>query len=243
MQMNKFITINLLLILSLLVSCTNFDSNKLFNFNKAIYYEDIHLLTFEGINPVKKNESRGYIEIVSKDENKVVLKIHEKIGEAQEYYSYKEIFLKKDDYYYQYKEDNDDNPYTLIKKYTYLKNDFILIIDNTTHKKIPEYSRITKITPNKNLIEEIEIEGELVEPNPNLDFNNYKSNPKIFTITENQLEVKNNELIVKGKITNFKYKQNSKNYTSYYKGYPNTSRVNSYWNLYKYYFGRDLRHE
>jgi hypothetical protein len=225
------------------VSCTNFDSINLFNFNKAIYYEDIDLLTFEGINPVKKNESRGYIEIISKNENNVVLKINEKIGDAQEYYSHKEIFIKKDNYYYQYKEDNDDNPNTLIKKYTYLKNDFILIIDNTTHKKIPKYSRITKITPSRNLIEEIEIEGELVEPNPDIDFIFYKSNPNIFTITENQLEVKDNELIVKGKITNFKYKQNSKNYTTYYQGYPNSLRVNNYWNLFKYYFGRDLGHE
>lgn len=241
--MNKFININLLLILSLLVSCTNFDINNLFNSNKAIYYEDIDLLTFEGINPVKKNQSRGYIEIISKDENKVVLKINEKIGDAKEYYSYQEIFIKKDNFYYQFEESKEDAPNSYVKKYTYIKNDFILIFETLISDDKPIFTRITKIISSKNLIEEIEIEGELVEPNPVLDFNNYKSNPKIFTITENQLEVKNDELIVKGKITNFKYKQNSRNYTSYYKGYPNTSRVNSYWNLYKYYFGRDLRHE
>lgn len=227
----------------LIVSCNNLDMKNIFKAKKVLYYEDINFSTFEGLNPVEKNESKGYLEIISKNKNKVVLYIHEKIGDEQEYYSYKETFTKKGDYYYKYIEDNDDNPYTLIKEYTYIKDDFVLRFQNVTYKDNPQYSRITKITPSKNFIEEIEIEEKLVEPNPNIDFEFYKSNSKVFTVTEKKLETKNNELVVYGKVTNYKYKENSKTYTSYYIGYPNSSRVNKYWNLYKYFLGKDLRHE
>lgn len=225
----------------IIISCNNFNMTKIFKSKKHMYYEDIDFATFEGINPLNKEEGDAYIEIVSKEQDKVVLEIHSKIDDEQGYYSYKESFIKKDDYYYQYKEDNDDNPYTLIKLHTYIKNDFILIINNTTYKEKPEYSRITKIIPSKNFIEEIEIEEELVEPNPDTDFSFYKSNSKVFTVTEKKLEIKNDKLVVYGKIINHKYKENSKTYITYYEGYPNTLRINNYWNLYKYFLGQDVQ--
>lgn len=225
----------------IIISCNNFDEIKIFKSKKHMYYEDINFTTFEGISPVNKKVGNAYIEIVSKDKDKVILEIHSKIDDEQGYYSYKESFSKKDDFYYQYKEDNDDNPHTLIKKYTYIKNDYILIINNKTYKKKPEYSRIIKIIPSKNFIEEIEIEEELIEPNPDIDFNSYKSNSKVFTVTEKKLEIKNDKLVVYGKIINHKYKENSKNYITYYEGYPNILRINNYWNLYKYFLGQDVQ--
>ena len=224
----------------LIISCNNFDMKNILKPKKVIYYEDIDFFNFEGINPVNKVESETYIEIVSKDQYKVVLEIHSRFEKTQLYYSKKEIFTKKGSCFFQYKEDDSDVPNMLIKEYTYIKDGFILRFENTTYKNEPQYSRITKITPSKNFIEEIEIEEELVEPNPDIDFNSYKSNSKVFTVTEKKLEIKNDKLVVYGKIINHKYKENSKTYITYYEGYPNTLRINNYWNLYKYFLGQDI---
>lgn len=223
----------------LIIGCNNFDMKNILNSEKVTYYEDIDFSTFEGINPVNESAD-AYIEIVSRDQDKVVLQIHSRFDDTKLYSSKKEIFVKEGDYFFNYKEDDSDVPNMLVKEYTYIKDDYILRFQNVTYKNAPQYSRITKITPSKNFIEEIEIEEELVEPNPAKDFNFYKFNPKVFTVKETIIEIKNNRLVVYGKTTNHKFKDNSQTYTSYYEGYPNSLRVNNYWNLYKYFLGQDL---
>lgn len=221
-------------------SCQDFDSSNFLKFRSREYYEDIDFNTFSGINPIDVNKSSNYIEIVSKTKNKVVFLIHTEMGDIE--YSYSETFEIENGYFYKYSEEEDDEPCTLLKESVFIKNGIILIFINYSYQGVPEYSKIRRINPDNKLIEEIKIMDEFVEPNPNMDFNTYKLNPKVLTYEKITFEIKNDYLIVIGKIKDYKGAMLTSKYTSYYEGHPNNLRVNNYWNLYRFFKGQDVNH-
>jgi hypothetical protein len=228
----------LLAICFLLLNCNSKTIHESLNFKDVEYYEDINFDTFEGVRPVKKDEKNAFIEIISNNGHEVELKIYSKIN-SKSYSTYREIFEKEKDYYYQFKEEKDDNPNILLKTYVYIKKDNILIYSLSTNKGEPNYSTIKEIVPSKNEITELELDGALLEPKPYANFDILRKSPNIFSITKKTLKIKDKLLVVEGEIEKFR-ENKIERYFSHYEGFPDL-KINSYWNLYRFFLGKDIR--
>jgi len=215
-----------------LISCTQ-NYNRLGE--KVTYYKDFDFVSLKGINTVDKNDFNNVIEVFKTDE-KLILKLT-----STDFidHSYELEFLKKDGYYYFYDEPKEDDPSITLKETFYLKDGigmkFLLSYDEGK----PDYCHISEINFTKNEIKEIEFYEKHIQPSPDLTFEKLKNHKDIYSINTTNIYEDKGKLKHKWERKNLKTKEETTN-ISYYEGYPD-SKVNQFWNLYRYYFGGEIR--
>lgn len=214
------------------ISCTQ-NYNRLGE--KVTYYKDFDFVNLKGIDTIDKNDFDRVIEVF-KTEEKLILKLT--LTDFIDN-SYDLEFLKKDGYYYFYDEPKEDDPSITLKETFYLKDGigmkFLLSYDEGK----PNYCRISEINFMKNEIKEIQFYEKHIQPSPDLTFEKLKNHKDISFITTTNIYEDKGKLKHEWKRKNLKTKEETIN-ISHYKGYPD-SKVNQFWNLYRYYFGGEIR--
>lgn len=216
----------------ILISC-NQNYNRLGE--KVTYYKDFDFVNLKGIDTVDKNDFDDVIEVF-KTEEKLILK-----QTSTDFidHSYDIEFLKKDGYYYSYDEPKEEDPAVTVKETFYLKDGigirFRLYFDN----KKPQYCSFSEINFKKNEIKEIQFDEKHIQPSPDLTFEKLKNYKNISLIHITSVYEDNGKLKIVGKRILIETNEKT-DYISYYEGYPD-SKVNQFWNLYRYYFGGEIR--
>lgn len=103
----------------------------------------------------------------------------------------------------------------------------------------PDYCSISEINFKKNEIKEIEFYKKHIQPSPDLTFEKLKNHKDISFITTTNIYEDKGKLKHKWKRKDIKTKEETTS-ISYYEGYPD-SKINQFWNLYRYYFGGEIR--
>lgn len=220
-----------LILTFLFISCTQ-NYNRLGE--KVTYYRDFDFVNLKGIDIVDKNDFDEVIEVF-KTEEKLILKVT-----SNKYIPISNDieFLKKEDYY-SYDEPKEDDPSITLKETFYLKDGigmkFLLSFDEGK----PDYCRISEINFKKNEIKEIEFYKKHIQPSPDLTFDELKNHNDISFIDITKIYEDKGKLKHKWKSINLKTKEVTNN-ISYYEGCPD-SKVNQFWNLYRCYFGGEIR--
>lgn len=225
----------------MVVSMAGACKNKSFldGFSNRQRFEDFNFKTMEGMGEMSTLNSDNYIEVF-KEGKMVKLKVFSKIGEVG--IQHIEEFEKVGNYYYRYYEDNDDNPDMLVATTTFIRENDIIIYDIATNRGKPYYSDVKQIIPDKNEIVEYHFSDFLIETTPQIDFIKLLDHQALFRVTTQHLSCKKDRIVVTGKIKNYRDGIED-SYTSYYEGFPSAKNINTYWNLYKYYLGKDIAHE
>ncbi len=214
------------------ISCTQ-NYNRLGE--KVTYFKDFDFVNLKGKDTVDKNDFDDVIEVYKTDK-KLILRLTSTdfidISNDLE-------FLKKDGYYYSYDEPKEDDPSITLKKTFYLKDGigmkFLLSYDEGK----PHYCSISEINFKKNEIKEIKFYEKHIQPSPVLTFEKLKNHKDISFIHTTNIYEDKGKLKHKWKSINLKTKEETTT-ISYYEGYPD-SKVNQFWNLYRYFFGGEIR--
>ena len=216
----------------LFISCTQ-NYNRLGE--KITYYKDFDFINLKGKDTVNKNDFDNVIEVFKTDK-KLILRLT-----STDFIdiSHDLEFLKKENYYFFYDEPKEDDSSITLKETFYLKDGigmkFLLSYDESK----PNYCSISEINFKKNEIKKIIFYEKHIQPSPVLTFEKLKNHKNIsFIYTTNIYEDKG-KLKIKWKSINFETKEETNN-ISYYEGYPD-SKVNQFWNLYRYFFGGEIR--
>lgn len=232
-----------------LCSCSN--SN-----NKTKFYEDFDFINLKGIREIKAEEKDAYIEILENNSSKLVLRIHQRmmIGQAYEKYDKKgncincpnifdshiEIFTKKNGYI-SIEEMNleQEDPFQKLDRTVYVTNKEILIFKNIRDDNKPSFARVTKIDLKTKLHQDIDFYDTNITPDVKVNFEKMKLHKNSFTFNESIITSQNNQIVHIW--NNLELKTGEKTqHTTRYKGYPDGKNVNTYWNLYKYFFGSEI---
>jgi hypothetical protein len=202
---------------------------------KVTYYKDFDFVNLKGLDSVDKNDFDDIIEVFKTDEKLILKQTSTDFID----HSYDIEFLKKDGYYYSYDEPKVEDPAQTLKETFYLKDGigirFRLYFDN----KKQEYCSISEINFKKNEIKEIQFDEKHIQPSPDLTFEKLKNHKDISLIHITNVYEDNGKLKIVGKRVLIEANEKT-DYTSYYEGYPD-SKVNQFWNLYRYYFGGEIR--
>ena len=154
--------------------------------------------------------------------------------------SHLETFIKKKGYLL-IEEMNfeQEDPSQKIDRTVYVTNKEILIFLNSRDDNKPSFSKITKIDLNTKLHQEITFYEINIIPNVNINFEKLKQNKKAFSLNESIITSQNNEIVHIWNNLELKSGEKTQHITKY-KGYPDGKNVNTYWNLYKYFFGSEI---
>ncbi len=221
-----------LIVAFIFISCTQ-NYNRLGK--KVTYYKDFDFVNLKGIDIADKNDFVRAIEVF-KTEEKLILKLTTTDFND---HSYDIVFLKKDEYYYSYDEPKVEDPAQTVKETFYLKDGIGMKFHLSYDDGKPSYCHISEINFKKNEIKEIQFYEKHIQPSPDLTFEKLKNHKDISFITTTNIYEDRGKL---KKIWNDNNLQTEEETTtiSYYEGYPD-SKVNQFWNLYRYYFGGEIR--
>jgi len=220
----KYLYIFLLL---LLANCGNNKIKKLNNnkmTNSNLYFNDFNFSTFKGIEPIEKYGIDAFIQILSNDEKKIVLKVFQKE-------IYPEIYSKYDD---------DPKAIVHIHKYFNYKKGVIFLVTLRFHEKFPESYCVVKISLDIQQKETISLTGKWNENilNPNLDFDKLKNHTQAYSYYLYKFETQKRGFAINYYIEDY---INSTKETScdLYRGFP-YKKINVFWNLYRGYYSSNV---
>lgn len=243
------------------IGCFNEEPRKKFKVLRIVdkndtttYYKDFDFSTFKGIKKVEKYEIPAFIEVLSKNNDSISLKIYQReivpeiikkyddygkcINCPNRYYEYIEVFENKGDYYYQFDEYLEKIPGSIVQthKYFNLKRNEILIIDVYIENELDDSYSITKILLKEKQKETIDFSGKCNKEflNPNLDWDKLKKHPNAYSWDIYKYEKQKRGLAVRYVFNDLRSNSIDTG-CNLYKGYP-TKDVNIYWNLYEGYF-------
>ncbi|WMW76925.1 hypothetical protein RF683_05340 [Flavobacterium sp. 20NA77.7] len=219
----------------LLLSCFSCVKNNNIFVQKTMRFKDFDFINYQGRDAVDSKVKDGVINVVN-GKDKITLSVN---FFENSNVNFNNVFSKNEDYYINYQEYNEDDPNIKVKETFYLKNGIGMKFHLTYDNNKPDFCRISEINFSKKLIREVEFYKYDISPSPDITFDKLKDNKNIFQINEIEISEVNDKLVKKMKVTDFKTKEVT-NFTSYYTGYPD-SKINQYWNLYRYYFGKEIR--
>jgi hypothetical protein len=216
----------------LFISCSQ-NYNRLGE--KVTYYKDFDFVNLKGIDIIDKNDFDDVIEVFKTDE-KLILK-----QTSTDYidHSYDIVFLKKDGFYSSYDEPKVEDPAQTVKETFYLKDGIGMKFHLSYDDGKPSYCHISEINFKKNEIKEIQFYEKHIQPSPDLTFEKLKNHKDISFITTTNIYEDKGRLKKVWKDYNLQTKEETTT-ISYYEGYPD-SKINQFWNLYRYYFGGEIR--
>lgn len=214
------------------ISCTQ-NYNRLGE--KVTYYKDFDFVNLKGIDTIVKKKFDDVIEVF-KTEEKLILKVT-----SNKYFPISNDieFFKKNGYYYSYDEPKEEDPAVKVKETFYLKDGIGMKFHLSYDDGKPSYCHISEINFYKNEIKVIKFYEKHIQPSPDLTFEKLKNHKDISFITTTNIYEDRGKL---KKIWNDYNLQTKEETTtiSYYEGYPD-SKINQFWNLYRYYFGGEIR--
>ncbi|MES2545660.1 MAG: hypothetical protein V4548_12300 [Bacteroidota bacterium] len=194
-------------------------------------------MNIKGIDPINKYFHERFIEVFNEKEKFTI-----SVTSTFLFHSNHREFIKKDGYYYnyqEYKKGEQEDPFISSKETFYLKDGIGMKFFLQYDKGKPYYCSVSEINFKKNEIREIEFYKHMVDPSPDLTFDNLKDDKRIAFITITNIYEDNGKL--KHTWENIDYIHNEKTKSvSYYSGYPD-SKINQYWNLYMCFFGDEIR--
>lgn len=221
-----------LILAFIFISCTQ-NYNRLGE--KVTYYKDFDFVNLKGKDTVDKNDFDRVIEVFKTDE-KLILKLT-----STDFidYSYELEFLKKDGYYYFYDEPKDEDPAVTVKETFYLKDGIGMKFRLSYNEGKPDYCHISEINFKKNEIKKVRLYEKHIQPSPDLTFEKLKNHKDISFIDITNIYEEKGKLKKVWKDINLKTKEETTT-ISYYEGCPD-SKINQFWNLYRYTFGGEIR--
>ena len=216
----------------LFISCSQ-NYNRLGE--KVTYYKDFDFVNLKGKDTVDKNDFDRVIEVF-KTEEKLILKLT--LTDFIDH-SYDIEFLKKDGYYYSYDEPKVEDPAQTVKETFYLKDGIGMKFHLSYDDGKPSYCHISEINFKKNEIKKVRLYEKHIQPSPDLTFEKLKNHEYISFIDITNIYEDKGKLKHKWKRKDIKTKEETTT-ISYYEGFPD-SKVNQFWNLYRYFFGGEIR--
>lgn len=207
------------------------------NVNNKTHYRDFDFINIKGIDSLDNNNLKDAIEVV-KERNRLILKVFSSNFIS---HNYEEVFIKKTNYFYKDIKYNVEDPNQYMREVFYLKNGIVMKFLLCFEDNKPNFCKISEINFRNNKLRTFTLYGRHIEPSQDLTFDKIKNDNinDIGIIDFANINVENGKLKVVNKIINIKSKEET-NYVGYYVGYPNVE-VNQYWNLYKYFFGKEIR--
>lgn len=202
---------------------------------ETTYYKDFDFVNIKGIDSVNKNDFKDLIQVF-KEKEKFTIKVTSTEFVSN---SYELEFIKKDGYFFKYEEYKEEAPYINNKETFYLKNGIGMKYVLKYEDDKPSFCSVTEINFRKNEIREIGIYNKHIQPSPELSFDEIKKDKDISFIDITNVYEDNGKL----KMTMERFNPNTKekkNYSSYHTGYPD-SKINQFWNLYRYTFGKEIK--
>ena len=203
--------------------------------NNKTYYRDFDFISIKGVDSLDNNNLNHAIEVVE-EKNKLIIKVS-----SSDIFShnYEEEFIKKANYFYKDIKYDVEDPNQYMREVFYLKNGIGMKYLLSFEDNKPNFCKISEIDFNKNKLRTFTLYGKHIEPSKDLNFDKIKNENDVTFIDFTNIDIENGKLKVVSKIINIKSNEETV-YVGYYSGYPNV-KINQYWNLYKYFFGKEVR--
>lgn len=219
------------------------------------YYLDLDFNTMSGVKEIDKDRRDTYLEVIPSSEKLVVVGYLDIMSLASDrkydtegnctncrgnYENFKDVFIKKDGYYYKFEEIKESDPSIKIIEHTYINKGKIVIYDHVSEKENKQ-TIVKIIDTNKKNITELYFENEFIKESEKISIEQLRNKINCSMIITYDFSILKELHLLKieyAEVRNDEHTQ--KKQLFYYKAFPNDD-VNIFWNLYKYQYGEEVR--